>query len=206
MTLTPTRMELLKTKQRKKTAQKGYNLLKKKRDALIREFFKLIKDYKELKKNTINKLNEAYKTLQIGEAVSGINRVKSLSLSSQKSFNLETKTTNLMGVKVPKLELTHPQKANFNASLIGVSYYVEDSRNKFLKLIPDLIKLAEIELVIKELAEEIKKTKRRVNALEYVKIPEIEDQIKKISDRLQEMERESFIRLKNVKKKIQSNN
>ncbi|MFT4261146.1 MAG: V-type ATP synthase subunit D [Candidatus Woesearchaeota archaeon] len=204
MNITPTRMELLKTRQRKKTAIKGYNLLKKKRDALIREFFILIKNYKELKQKTIEKLSQAYTTLQIGQGVSGANRVKGLSLSSEKSFSLKVSSSNLMGVKVPKL-LFEKKTASFNASLIGVSYYVEDTRKKFLELMPDMVKLAEIELVIKELAEEIKKTKRRVNALEYVKIPEIKSQEKAISDRLSEMERESFIRLKNVKKKIQNN-
>lgn len=204
MNIIPTRMELLKTRQQKKTAIKGHSLLKKKRDALIREFFILIKDYKELKQKTITKLQNAYKVLSISQGVSGVNRVKGLAYSSEKAFNIELSTSNLMGVKVPKL-IFSSMPATFNASLIGASYYVEDTRNKFLELMPEMIKLAEIELVIKELAEEIKKTKRRVNALEYVKIPQIEDKEKQIANRLSEMERESFIRLKNVKKKIQNN-
>jgi len=204
MNIIPTRMELLKTRDRKKTAIKGYNLLKKKRDALIREFFILIKDYKELKQKTIVKLKSAYKTLQIAQGVSGVNRIKGLALSSEKAFDLSLTTSNLMGVKVPKIKY-QTKTASFNASLIGVSYFAQDARDKFLDLLQDMVKLAEIETVIKELAEEIKKTKRRVNALEYVKIPQITDQEKQINSRLQEMERESFTRLKNVKKKIQNN-
>jgi V/A-type H+/Na+-transporting ATPase subunit D len=204
MNIIPTRMELLKTRQQKKTAIKGHSLLKKKRDALIREFFILIKNYKELKQKTIIKLQNAYKVLSIAQGVSGVNRVKGLAYSSEKAFNITLSTSNLMGVKVPKL-IFSSMPATFNASLIGASYFVEDARNKFLELMPEMIKLAEIELVIKELAEEIKKTKRRVNALEYVKIPQIQDKEKQIANRLSEMERESFIRLKNVKKKLENN-
>ena len=197
--MNPTRSELLKTKQRKKTAKKGHLLLKKKRDALIRKFFELIKDYKILKIKTIEKLNQSYKVLHKAQGVSGVNRVKSLSFSSEKSMMLKLKKTNMMGVEIPKFEL-ESTKHTMNASKIGISYYVEDARNKFLDLLPDLIKLSEIEQVIYALAEEIKKTKRRVNALEYIKIPELESQEKTIKERLAEIERESFVRLKNVKK------
>ncbi len=201
MNVVPTRMELLKNRKRKKVAIKGHSLLKKKRDVLIRKFFELIDVYKNLKVDTIKKLSDAYKTLQIAQGVSGVNRVKSLSFSSEKSFDILIHQKNLMGVKVPSY-IVKKNKADFNASLVGVSYYVEEARNKFLDLTPQLVKLAEIEKVIYELALEIKKTKRRVNALEYVKIPELEQIEKIISDKLAEIERENFIRLKNVKEKI----
>ena len=194
-----TRSELLKTKQRKKTAIKGHSLLKKKRDALIRKFFELIKNYKELKIKTIEKLNQSYKVLHKAQGVSGVNRLKSLSFSSEKSMTLKLTKTNMMGVEIPKFELLKNEHS-MNASKIGLSYYVEDARNKFLDLLPDIIKLSEIEQVIYALAEEIKKTKRRVNALEYIKIPELEKIEKTIKERLAEIERESFVRLKNIKK------
>ena len=185
------RMELLKTKE------------KKKRDALIKKFFELIKDYKELKIKTIEKLELAYKVLQKAEGVSGVNRVKGLSLSSEESVDLKIEKSNLMGVKIPKFDITNVQ-ASINASLIGVSFYTKDTRDKFLEILPLTLKLAEIEHTIFKIAEEIKKTKRKVNSLEYIKIPEIKDLENKIKQNLSEQERESFVRLKNVKKRMDS--
>lgn len=197
------RMELLKTKEKKKIAVKGHSILKKKRDALIKKFFELIKDYKELKIKTIEKLELAYKVLQKAEGVSGVNRVKGLSLSSEESIDLKIEKSNLMGVKIPKFDITNVQ-ASINASLIGVSFYTKDTRDKFLEILPLTLKLAEIEHTIFKIAEEIKKTKRKVNSLEYIKIPEIKDLENKIKQNLSEQERESFVRLKNVKKRMDS--
>ncbi len=198
-----TRSELLKAKAQKKLAIKGHSLLKRKRDALIRVFFAKIKEYKILKKRTLENLQIGYDTVRIAQGVSGVNRVKSLAYSMTPSFAINSSEQNLMGVKVPKFELKD-LGARLNSSMIGTSYYVEMARLRFVRTIPDLVRLAEVEQVIFTLAEEIKKTKRRVNALEYIKIPEIEGIEKHIKDRLAEVEREAFFRLKNVKKKIEA--
>lgn len=198
----PTRSELLKIKAKRKLAQKGHDLLKRKRDALIRIFFEKIKEYKTLKKATLEGLDNAFKTLQIAGGVSGLNRLKSLAFSSNPSFDIVPSVQNLMGVKVPKFEIKE-KPVQINASMIGTSFYVEESREHFIKLVPDLVRLAEVEQVIFTLAEEIKKTKRRVNALEYIKIPELAATEKGIKDQLAEIEREAFVRLKNVKQKIE---
>ncbi len=198
-----TRSELLKVKAQKKLAIKGHSLLKRKRDALIRVFFEKIQEYKVLKKRTLNQLQEGYDSVRIAQGVSGVNRVKGLAYSMTPSFNIVASKQNLMGVKVPKFELKD-LGVQLNSSLIGTSYYVEEARLTFVKTVPDLVRLAEVEQVIFTLAEEIKKTKRRVNALEYIKIPEIEGIEKHIKDRLAEVEREAFFRLKNVKKKLEA--
>lgn len=197
-----TRMELLKLRAKKKLAQKGHSLLKKKRDALIKEFFGLIKEYKKLKEQTLLEIQSAFDILHVAQGVSGVNRVKGLALSSKPSFEIGISTKNLMGVHVPKFTFTSLD-AKVNASLLGTSYHVEESRKAFVHLLPMMIKLAEIEQVIFTLAQEIKKTKRRVNALEFIKIPEMSDQEKYIKMQLAEVEREAFSRLKNVKKKLQ---
>ena len=198
----PTRSELLKIKSKRKLAQKGHDLLKRKRDALIRIFFEKIKEYKTLKKSTLEGLEHAFKTLRIAEGVSGVNRVKGLAFSSNPSFDVVASVQNLMGVRVPAFKIQE-KKVEINASMIGTSYYVEESREEFIKLVPQLVRLAEVEQVIFTLAEEIKKTKRRVNALEYIKIPELAAAEKGIKDQLAEIEREAFVRLKNVKQKIE---
>ncbi len=197
-----TRMELLRVKEKKKLAQKGHSLLKKKRDSLIRTFFEMIQDYKVLKKETIADLGQAYENLHIAQGVSGVNRVKSLAFSSQESCTFDFSEKNLMGVKVFSVEVEQ-HDTEVNASLVAVSQYVETARQRFLSLLPKIVKLAEIETAIFKVAEEIVKTKRRVNALEYIKIPEILEVEKAIKSQLAEMERESFIRLKNVKQKLE---
>lgn len=200
-----TRQELFKTKKQVKLAKRGHKLLEKKRDSLIRKFFELIENYKKLKKETIELLQKAYKQLHKAQGVSGVNRLKSLSFSSKKSFELKAIKTNYMGVKIPSYMLKIQNKG-YNASRIGTSYYVETTKNMFQKALPNIVKLTEIEQVIHKLAEEIKKTRRRVNSLENIKIPSFEHKQKKIEQRLEEIERENFFRLKNVKKKIQRKN
>tara|TARA_Y100000310_G_scaffold345306_1_gene463576 strand:+ start:3970 stop:4602 length:633 start_codon:yes stop_codon:yes gene_type:complete len=198
----PTRSELLKLNSKRKLAEKGHDLLKRKRDALIRIFFERIKEYKALKKDTLGGLESAFKTLRIAEGVSGVNRVKGLAFSSDPSFEIMASTKNLMGVKVPSFKI-HEKPVQINASMIGTSFYVDEARKEFIQLVPDLVRLSEVEQIIFTLAEEIKKTKRRVNSLEYIKIPELIAAEKEIKDKLAEIERESFVRLKNVKQKIE---
>lgn len=196
-----TRMELLKLRGKKKLAKRGHDLLKKKRDTLIKEFFSLIKSYKELKSTTITQLDSAFENLHIAEAVSGVNRVKGLSYAKTPTCQISATTNNLMGVQVPKFTIT-PIESEINASLIGTTFYVNKAQDSFTKLLPSIVMLAEKEQVIFTLAEEIKKTKRRVNALEFIKIPEMEYQERIIKMQLAEIERESFARLKSVKKKL----
>ncbi len=200
--ISPTRSELLKVQSKRKLAQKGHDLLKRKRDGLIRIFFEKIKEYKKLKKETLEGLAHAFEILRISEGVSGVNRVKGLAFSSNPSFDVVASEKNMMGVRVPSFKIKL-KEVEINASMIGTSYYVEEAREEFIKLVPDLVRLAEVEQVIFTLAEEIKKTKRRVNALEYIKIPELNVTEKRIKDQLAEVERESFVRLKNVKQKLE---
>ncbi len=199
-----TRMELLKLRSKKKLAKKGHDLLKKKRDTLIKEFFTLINEYKSLKMKTVENLGGAFDTLNIAQGISGVNRVKGLAYSSEPSCVVNAETKNLMGVQVPRFTIEAVEGAGFNASLIGTSYQVKKARDQFIELLPAMVRLAETEQVIFTLAEEIKKTKRRVNALEYIKIPEMEHQENVIKTQLAEVERESFGRLKNVKKKLEA--
>lgn len=196
-----TRMELLRIVAKKRLAKKGHGLLKKKRDSLIRTFFDLIKDYKKLKKLVSEELRIVYDELHIAQGVSGVNRVKSLSFSTAESCKVSFLKKNLMGVEVPVINI-EKEKDDLNVSLLGLSQYVENSRKGFVKILPNILKLAEVENTIFKLAQEIIKTKRRVNALEYLKIPEIIKIEKTIKNQLAEIERESFIRLKKTKERL----
>lgn len=199
----PTRSELLKLNAKRKLAEKGHDLLKRKRDGLIRIFFEKIKEYKTLKQETLVGLGGAFNTLRVAEGVSGVNRVKGLAFSSDPSFEVVASTQSLMGVRVPEFKIQE-KPVQINASMIGTSFYVDEARKKFIHLVPDLVRLSEVEQIIFTLAEEIKKTKRRVNSLEFIKVPELIAAEKEIKDKLAEIERESFVRLKNVKQKIEA--
>ncbi len=194
------RMELLASKQQKKLAEKGHSLLIKKRDALIREFFRAIKEYQEAEEQTKRELARANDLLQRSQAISGSNRVKGIALSTEAKMEVHFEKKNIMGVRVPKIALAleeYPQ----NTSPIGTCHYVTQTQEIFSELLPKIISLAELEQTIYALADEIKKTKRRVNALEHIRIPQIQQEIKQIRERLEEREREEFVRIKHLKKR-----
>jgi len=197
----PTRMELLKLQKKKKLAEKGHTLLEKKRDALIHEFLQRIETYKQLKKDVYADLQDAYTTLHITQALNGVDIVKSIGDSQKPTFNIEQDQQNLMGITVPTYNVK-TKKPSQNIDLLGTSKEVKKSRKDFQNVVIQIIKLAEIEEVIYLLAEEIKKTKRRVNSLEHIKIPGMKNQEKKIKRQLDELEREEFTRLKKIKERL----
>ena len=192
------RMELLRTKDKRKLAQRGFELLKHKRDALIQAFVKHVEEYKKHSQHTLEELQAAYNVLHVAQAVSGVHRVKSLSFATRESLQATKHTKNLMGVQVQTLNITK-LPVTHNASLIGTSYHVTDAQTRFQAVVPQLVKLAELEQTIFALAQEIRKTKRRVNALEHIYLPRVQETEKNIKDRLAEIEREEFTRLKHIK-------
>lgn len=192
------RMQLLRTKKKRKLAQRGHELLTRKRDALIREFVNQVRSYKEHQQDILDQLQEAYRVLHVAQAVSGVHRVKSLSFATKKNIELRKEEKNFMGVRVDTLDV-QTKPTTHNASLIGTSYYVTDAQKQFQQAVPQLIKLAEKEQIILALADEIRRVKRRVNALEHIHLPRIQATEKNIKDRLAEIEREEFTRLKHIK-------
>jgi V/A-type H+-transporting ATPase subunit D len=154
----PSRTQLLKIKTSKKLAVKGHSLLKRKRDGLIRKFFELISNYKSLKFQTINDLDLAYERLHIAQGVSGVNRVKGLSFSSNSNLKVSFGQDKIMGVEIQKVSCNEFD-VDYNASLIGTSIDVDRVRDNFKRILPNMLKLSEIENTIFRLSEEIIKTK-----------------------------------------------
>lgn len=196
----PTRSELMKLKKRIVLAKSGYNLLKKKRDGLILEFFEILKRAKTLRKELTEEYGAALGKINIARIVDGDLKVKSLALAVKHKPSLELTTKNIMGVVVPKIKSpSQDHGAEKGYGIYAGSAAIDASTTAFEFLLAKIIQAAEVETALKKLLIEIEKTKRRVNALEFEIIPRLHEQEKFILLRLQEMERENIFRLKRIK-------
>jgi V/A-type H+/Na+-transporting ATPase subunit D len=199
--ITPTRSELMKLKKRIKLAKSGYNLLKKKRDGLILEFFEILKQAKSLRQELTEEYKQALHTINITRTVEGDIALTSLSLAVKSAPAISLESKNIMGVVVPKITYERPEQGlDKGYGTISSSALIDESTASFQDVVGKIIQAAEVETAIKKLLAEIEKTKRRVNALEFEVIPRMESQRKFIQMRLDEMERDSIFRLKRIKK------
>ncbi|MFZ2454856.1 MAG: V-type ATP synthase subunit D [Candidatus Altiarchaeia archaeon] len=203
--ISPTRMELMDMNKKIKLARKGHKLLKEKRDSLVTEFFAVIDKAKGSRADLSATLVAAYPDLIKAEALMGTASVEGIAGTVPARGNVGIVTKNVMGVRIPQVTLTE-NKYDYSEKIKGSVYAsskLYDASDKFDAAYPQLMKLAETEETIRRLGEEIKKTKRRVNSLEYIMIPRLTNTKRYITSRLEEMERESFFRLKMVKRKKQ---
>ncbi|NKQ39452.1 MAG: V-type ATP synthase subunit D [Methanosarcinales archaeon] len=197
----PTRMELLKLKKRKILAQKGHDLLEEKRDALIMEFFKRIKNYRKDKAELEIEIKKAFETLIEAQMVIGYTGLEESSYSVNEMKDIEMKVRNITGVKVPlieKMEFLRESKER-GYSFVSTSAKLDEAANSFENVVKNILRLAESEGSIRKLAQEIEKTKRRVNALENILIPKLGNTQNYIKMHLAELEREDFFRRKKIK-------
>ncbi len=198
----PTRSELLKLKKQIKLAKSGYSLLKKKRDGLILEFFEILKKTRTLREELVNEYKSALEKMNIARALEGDLKVKSIALAIHDIPDVKLTTKNIMGVKVPKIGSSEIQKA-FMERGYGIynSSAIDEAAAAYEKVVEKIILAAEIETSMRKLLNEIERTKRRVNALEFVLIPNLEKVKSFIQLRLEEMERENIFRMKRIKAK-----
>ena len=198
----PTRSELLKLKKQIRLARIGYNLLKKKRDGLILEFFDILKKAKTLREELVNEYKVALEKINIARTLEGDLKVKSIAMAIKDIPNVKLTTKNIMGVKVPKIESSEIKKA-FMARGYGIynSSAIDEAATAYEKVVEKTILAAEVETSMRKLLNEIEKTKRRVNALEFVVIPNLDKTKSFIQLRLEEMERENIFRMKRIKAK-----
>ena len=201
----PTRMELLKAKDKIKLAKKGHKLLKQKRDALILEFFKILEKAKDLRGELNSQMREAYPAMAVAQAYHGVFELEAAALAVKNAPGVDVQVRNIMGVQIPQIETAKSKERTFldrGYSIIGSSAKIDEATEKFEKAMEMIIQLAETENALKRLIREIEKTKRRVNALEFVVLPRIQKQAEDIAFRLDEMERENFFTLKMIKGKL----
>ena len=198
----PTRSELLRIKKQIKLAKSGYSLLKKKRDGLILEFFEILKKAKTLRQELAEEYRTALEKINIARALEGDLKVKSISMAISNIPDVKLTTKNVMGVKVPKIESSEIKKA-FMERGYGVysSSAVDEAASSYEQVVEKIILAAEVETSMRKLLNEIERTKRRVNGLEFVVIPQLDRQKAFITLRLEEMERENTFRMKRIKAK-----
>ncbi|RME31201.1 V-type ATP synthase subunit D [Candidatus Woesearchaeota archaeon] len=193
-------MALLATKKKIQLATKGHKLLKEKRDALIGEFFAIVDELKTLRKQVDEAVAEAFKALILAQALNGAAEVRRAAETVPSITEVTVSTRAVMGVRVPVFSL--PTQTGAGYSLISSSLELDEAARRFQSLLSSLVKVAELEATMARLAEEIKKTKRKVNALEQILLPRLNDDKTYITMRLEEMERENFGRLKVIKGKL----
>ncbi len=203
----PTRAELLERRSQIALAQQGMDLLKQKRDALLLEFMGVMDETLRLSDSLQKTVSEAQYSLAVSQAVDGVVALRSAGLATRGEIVVDMTGTKIMGVSVPVVTKgDSPIKSSFTRgySVTGVSSRVDETADKFERVLDVIIEYADIETRLKRLGEEIKKTNRRVNALEQVTVPALREQVGYISQTLDERAREDLFRLKKVKKKIES--
>ena len=203
--VTPTRMVLNQLKGRLKTARRGHKLLKDKRDELMRQFMDVEKLNKQLRTRVEEGLTGAFASLQVASAIMSPEMLEQALLYPRQSVELGLTYKNIMSVNVPQYSF---QTKNNDPSEIypygfaQTSGELDDALDKMARVFEDMLELAQVEKTMQLLAEEIEKTRRRVNALEYVMIPELESNIKYIAMKLEENENATKVRLLKVKEMV----
>ena len=204
--INPTRMELSRLKKRLTTAVRGHKLLKDKRDEMVRQFVLLARENKALREKVERALSEALHDFLLASAVMSSENMETALMYPAREVSLRMGKQNIMSVEVPKIEVESiaetPGGAPYGYAF--TSGELDNAITTLAEVLPQLIELAEKEKSASMLADEIEKTRRRVNALEYVLIPQMQQNIRTISMKLDENERGNLSRLMKTKEMIAS--
>ena len=201
-TINPTRMELSRLKARRKTAIRGHKLLKDKRDELMRQFLDIVRKNRELRAKVEQGLMEAHSAFTVASAIMSPEMLEQALACPKQSVSLDLKFENIMSVNVPRYTFHTGNDGPvdiFPYGFVQTSGELDDALEALSSVFQDMLELSQVEKSMQLLAQEIEKTRRRVNALEYVMIPEMEEKIRYISMKLDENERSNTSRLMKVK-------
>jgi len=200
LNVNPTRMELRGLKTRLTTAVRGHKLLKDKSDETIRQFMIYIKENKRLRDEIENEVTLSLRNFLLASAVNSREVIEEAVAMPSRSVQLKSTVKNIMSVSVPSIEIEESESTDlYPYSFATVSGELDESLSHLSELLTKLVRLAEVEKTCNMLADEIEKNRRRVNALEYVMIPELEETIKYIKMKLDENERGNTVRLMKIK-------
>ena len=200
----PTRMELNILKERLKTATRGHKLLKDKRDELMRRFIEAVRENNRLRQKVEAALVGNMQDFVMAKSLESDLMVEEIFAVPTREVMLHIEEENVMSVRVPKLHVRIDNPYGDDEGDVVYSYLASNSQmdstiQEMGDLLPDLLKLAEIEKSCQRMADEIEKTRRRVNGLEYATIPDLKETIYYIEMKLEEAERANLVRIMKVK-------
>lgn len=197
----PTRIALLSLKKELKTAKKGHKLLKDKRDGLVKKFMTVIYEAKAVRESVEERLGSAFDSYSRASAMTPATSLDAAFLAPSAKIKLDVKINSVMSVKIPEF-LVEKTGTAFSYGLLETTGDLDNAIVKFDEVFLDILRLAQLEKTAESLAEEIEKTRRRVSALENVRIPNLEDTIKFITMQLDERNRDAVVSTMRVKAMI----
>ena len=208
----PTRMELTNLKKKRKvaarghkllkTASRGHKLLKDKRDELMRQFMDVVRRNKELREQVEQKLSAAMGQFVLARAEMSGEAIEEALAYPARPATVSVDTQHVLSLKMPKLSLETSDTFDYPYGFMNTSAELDSAVSAFAEVLPMLIELAEVEKICNSLADEIEKTRRRVNALEYVMIPQFDEAIREIKMKLDENDRGNTTRLMKTKEML----
>lgn len=199
--VSPTRIALLTLKKELKTAQKGHKLLKDKRDGLVKKFMAVIYEARDVRQSVEARLGSAFDSYTRASAMTNAASLDTAFLAPNAQIDLDVKIKSVMSVKIPEFEITKSGSA-FSYGMLETTGDLDNAMVKFDEVFVDILKLAELEKTAENLADEIEKTRRRVSALENVRIPNLQETIKFITMQLDERNRDAVVSTMRVKAMI----
>ena len=199
----PTRMELSNLKKRKTVAVRGHKMMKDKRDELVRRFIIFARRNREMREEVERKLTLAMKSFVLARASMSYAEIEEALLYPARAASVETGSESVLSIPVPKLKLETQEGFTYPYGYATTSAELDGAVQQLAEVLPLMLELAEIEKSCSRLADEIEKTRRRVNALEYFMIPQFTETIRSIQMKLEENDRQSTTRLMKTKEMLQ---
>ncbi|MGC8571694.1 MAG: V-type ATP synthase subunit D [Candidatus Micrarchaeia archaeon] len=205
VTVNPTRINLINTKKNIVLAKKGHSLLKRKREVLVLEFLNFINKFARDRDYLYPLLQEGYKKVAIASSYVGDFELDRISTHIKEPKPVKITEKNIMGVRIPNIERSSENLSILERgySLMSTDVSIDDINESFNEIVNVIIEVAKREQSLKRIVLEIEKVKRRVNALEYILLPDLDKRSKYIVLRLEEIDRDAFSALKHVKKRLQ---
>ena len=199
----PTRKNLMEIEDRIELSERGHDTLEQKRDGLIMEFMDILDQAKDVRSDLNEDYRHAQETIDMARAVEGDVAVRGAAAALKDHPEITSQSKNIMGVVVPQIESSRVRKRidERGYGLLGSSSRIDETADAYEDLIETIVLAAEVETAMRKMLEEIEKTKRRVNALEFKLLPDLYENQEFIEQKLEEQEREEIFRLKKIKAK-----
>jgi V/A-type H+-transporting ATPase subunit D len=204
--ISPTRMNLLQRRNQLRVAQQGVDLLKRKRDALVADFFKIVRESLQARERLNAACREAYVMLTLAKAFEGREALEAAAIPARRDVLLDIDIRNVWGTKIPEVAVTDVRRSVLERGQnpVATSARTMASTSQFEEVVGAILAVAATEIKLRKIGEEIKKTTRRVNALEQVVIPRLRMETRYIASVLEQRAREDVFRLKRIKKKLEA--